>query len=320
VAILFGLIIRSIVLKKCILFLTLLAVTLLSGCGGGSTSSNQTTNTAPVANAGTNQSVVSGAQVSLNGAASSDANGNTLTYSWALTSKPANSNASLSNITSATPSFTADVAGDYVFSLTVNDGITTSTASVSVAATAPTQTVRLTTALGNIDITLYETAAPLTVANFLNYVNSGAYNNSFIHRSVTGFVIQGGGYKWSSTANSYETIPTSTPVNNEFSISRSNLRGTIAMAKVGNNPDSATSQWFINLADNASNLDNKNGGFTVFGEVSSSGMQVVDAIAALSIVNASVPFNELPLLSRPTSGPLQQENLVMILSATLLTN
>ena len=175
-------------------------------------------------------------------------------------------------------------------------------------------TVRLLTALGPIDITLYDAEAPLTVANFLSYVNSGAYANSFFHRSVPGFIIQGGGYTWNSGTNTAAAVPALAPVQNEFSATRSNVRGTIAMAKVANNPNSATSQWFINLADNSLNLDNQNGGFTVFGQVTASGMQVADAIAALSTVNASGSFTSLPILSTPASGSLQQGNLVMIAS------
>src|SRR3989338_5688060 len=63
-------------------------------------------------------------------------------------------------------------------------------------AISPASTVSMQTVLGEIDIEVFDTAAPLTVANFMNYVNSGAYNNSFIHRSVPGFIIQGGGYRW----------------------------------------------------------------------------------------------------------------------------
>ena len=173
--------------------------------------------------------------------------------------------------------------------------------------------VRLVTVLGPIDITLYDTEAPLTVANFLSYVNSGAYSNSFIHRSMPGFVIQGGGYTLNNAT--LAAVPASAPVQNEFSTSRSNVRGTIAMAKVGSDPNSATSQWFINLADNASNLDQQNGGFTVFGRISASGMKVADAIAALQIVNAGSVFTNLPITSLPASGSLGQGNLVMIESA-----
>ena len=136
--------------------------------------------------------------------------------------------------------------------------------------------VRMQTALGVIDVKLYDVATPLTVTNFLSYVKSGAYNNSFIHRSVPNFIVQGGGYNWVS---SVQPIATKAMVKNEYSASRSNLRGTIAMAKQGGNPDSATSQWFFNLVNNAANLDNQNGGFTVFGKVLNQGMDVVDAMA-----------------------------------------
>ena len=142
--------------------------------------------------------------------------------------------------------------------------------------------VEMQTNEGNIDIQLYDTAAPKTVANFLSYVIKGDYNNSFIHRSVPGFVIQGGGYSWSNTTGA-AIIPTEPPVVNEFK--QSNVRGTIAMAKIGGQPNSATDQWFFNLADNSANLDGQNGGFTVFGQVINNGMQVVDKIAGLSVVN-----------------------------------
>lgn len=183
-------------------------------------------------------------------------------------------------------------------------------------------TVRMQTSLGDIDIQLMDTTAPATVENFLNYVTSGAYAKSFIHRSVPGFVIQGGGYRWNSVSNGVDNIPANGPVVNEFSSSRSNLRGTIAMAKLGNDPNSAASQWFFNLADNSANLDNQNGGFTVFGQVIGTGMQVVDAIAGLPIrnangTNASGPFDSLPLITS-TAG-VNEKNLVIISSARVLT-
>ncbi|TRW89990.1 peptidylprolyl isomerase [Candidatus Methylobacter oryzae] len=184
-----------------------------------------------------------------------------------------------------------------------------------------TTVVRMQTSLGVIDVQLFDSAAPLTVANFLSYVDSGAYNRSFIHRSMKSFIIQGGGYVWDgSTNNTVKTIPSGTPVVNEFSPSRSNLRGTIAMAKLGGDPNSATNQWFFNLADNSANLDSQNGGFTVFGQVVGKGMAAVDAIAALQVVNGGGTngvFSNLPLISIPATGTsIKESNLVMINSVT----
>lgn len=178
--------------------------------------------------------------------------------------------------------------------------------------------VRLQTVLGVIDIELLDSGAPRTVANFLSYLNSGAYNNSFIHRSVTGFVIQGGGYVWDDDAVGVKQIVAAAPIANEFSNTRSNLRGTIAMAKLSGNPDSATSQWFINLADNSANLDNQNGGFTVFGRVTGNGMMVVDAISALMKANAGGDFTNLPVLSIPPSGNITKSQLVIVTTAAVL--
>ena len=173
-------------------------------------------------------------------------------------------------------------------------------------------TVRLQTTLGVVDIQLFDLTAPSTVANFLAYVNGGAYDNTFIHRSIPGFIIQGGGYTLGSTPNSTNPLAARPPVANEFSASRSNLRGTIAMAKLGGDPNSATCEWFINLADNSANLDSQNGGFTVFGKVLGAGMNVIDAIAALPKVNAGGAFSDLPLATPKTTSNYQKSNFVML--------
>ncbi|GLR11651.1 hypothetical protein GCM10007907_04410 [Chitinimonas prasina] len=171
-------------------------------------------------------------------------------------------------------------------------------------------TVRLETSLGPVDIELYDAEAPKTVTNFLGYVKRGDYNSSFMHRSVPGFVVQGGGFAWRNASNSVDAIPTQPAVDNEFSTARLNKRGTVAMAKLDGQANSATSQWFVNLADNPS-LDSQNGGFTVFGKVKDSSMAVIDAMAKLQRVNAGSPFNELPITSMP-SGYLGRSNLVMV--------
>ena len=154
--------------------------------------------------------------------------------------------------------------------------------------------VKLDTVEGDIFVDLFEEQTPATVANFLNHATSGRYDNSFFHRSVPGFVLQGGGFVVSQVDPlAVDNVPTDAPVPNEPGIS--NLRGTIAMAKLGGNPDSATSQWFFNLDDNSQNLDNQNGGFTVFGEVLGNSMQVVDAMAAYPTFPFNSPFSEIPL-------------------------
>jgi peptidyl-prolyl cis-trans isomerase A (cyclophilin A) len=176
--------------------------------------------------------------------------------------------------------------------------------------------------LGSVDVQLFETETPLTVSNFLNYVNSGSYVNSFIHRSVPGFVIQGGGFAFNvdNSGNpglaDYTRIPTFTPVENEAGIP--NDRATIAMAKTAGNPDSATSQWFFNLVANPG-LDEytNNGGYTVFGKVINDGMSVIDYIATFKIWNAfgiNSAFNTLPLINYDnSSGILPGEaDLVMV--------
>ena len=140
--------------------------------------------------------------------------------------------------------------------------------------------VRVDTAAGSFSIELFEQTTRVTVANFLNYVRGGDYTGTFLHRVVPGFIVQGCGFRLDSNGAAVE-IPADPPIVNEFNIS--NTRGTVAMAKLGGDPNSATNQWFVNLADNSASLDSQNGGFTVFGQVIDDGMDVVDAIAALPI-------------------------------------
>ncbi|MBA3543696.1 MAG: peptidylprolyl isomerase [Chthoniobacterales bacterium] len=192
--------------------------------------------------------------------------------------------------------------------------------------------VRLTTVLGNIDVALYDQQKPVTTANFKNYLNSGRYFatdpttglvvSTFFHRSVPGFVIQSGGFL--STVDPADPVhvkPTQVPafaaIANETGIS--NTRGTIAMARLAD-PNTATSQYFINLADNGgppNNLDTINGGYAVFGRVLGDGMTVADAIAAVPIFDGTFAagfgsaFAELPLRDF-TSGLPSPANMVSI--------
>jgi len=161
-------------------------------------------------------------------------------------------------------------------------------------------------------------STPQTVANFLSYVVDGSYANTIIHRNVPGFIVQGGGFK-APTANSNEAggsptgVTAKQPVVNEPG--NSNVRGTIAMAKIaaqldtsgrlipGTGPDSATNQWFFNLGDNSANLDRQNGGFTAFGRVLGAGMTAVDALAAVPDYRFVSPFENLPLRDAPVTLP-----------------
>ena len=180
--------------------------------------------------------------------------------------------------------------------------------------------VRMQTSLGIIDIRLFDSDAPLTVSNFLSYADSGAYSNSFIQRSVPGFTVQGGGYVWNQKSNSVKAIAKRAPVANEFNPSHSNLRGTISMLKISGKPDSATSQWSFNLADNSAILDYQNAGSTVFGQVLEKSLSVVDAIAALPRKNAGGTLTQLPIATSLTGSalktllkkPLAKANLVTI--------
>ena len=180
--------------------------------------------------------------------------------------------------------------------------------------------VRIETAQGNFDINLYDNATPATVANFLAYVQNGDYTDSVFHRSVGGFIVQGGGFRTDVNAN-LSAIAANPAVVNEPVFS--NVRGTIAMAKLGGNANSATNQWFINLGNNAANLDFQNGGFTVFGEVIANGMDSVDAIAALPRFAFAAPFGELPLQNYTADDftnnvPFDNSNLIIVTAITVI--
>lgn len=157
-------------------------------------------------------------------------------------------------------------------------------ASAVMLASAPAlaTVVEFETVLGKVQVNLYDETTPETVENFLSYVESQSYDNTYIHRSVPEFILQGGGFFYDDPDDLDNEVETNDPVINEPEWS--NRRGTIAMAKLGNDPNSATSQWFFNLEDNHENLDVQNGGFTVFGEVTS-GMSVLVDIAKLPRFN-----------------------------------
>lgn len=157
--------------------------------------------------------------------------------------------------------------------------------------------VTVNTTYGSFQVELFNSATPQTVANFLHYVNANAYNNSIFHRSVPGFVLQGGGYTSSSptftNTSQFTAITTNGTTPSEAGIK--NTSGTLAMA-LSSGPNSGTDQWFINLADNPFLDDASDGGpFTVFGKVLGNGMQIVDQMAGLPTQNQGGAFTNLPV-------------------------
>jgi peptidyl-prolyl cis-trans isomerase A (cyclophilin A) len=166
------------------------------------------------------------------------------------------------------------------------------------ALAADNPAVVLDTSEGPVTIELYADKAPVTVENFLKYVDEGYYNNTIFHRVIPGFMIQGGGF---TNENPPKEKPTREPIKNESRNGLGNKKGTIAMARTSN-PNSATSQFFINHKDNAAldfNNPGSGGGYTVFGAVTE-GMDVVDKIAKSPTGQAEV------MASGPQKGILQR--------------
>ncbi len=166
-------------------------------------------------------------------------------------------------------------------------GLVLSTSLPARAETSPR--VELVTSLGTIELQLDPQRAPKTVANFLQYVKSGFYGGTIFHRVIPGFMIQGGGFP-----PDMQQKPTQPPIPLESQNGLKNLRGTIAMARTAN-PNSATSQFFINLVDNpALDYPQPDGhGYAVFGQVIK-GMDVVDRIAKVPTQDAG-PYQNVPV-------------------------
>ena len=153
--------------------------------------------------------------------------------------------------------------------------------------------VKMTTSYGEIVIELDKENAPITTENFLSYVESGFYNETVFHRVISGFMIQGGGYLADMTPKDEKLDP----IQNEANNGLKNNRGTIAMARTAN-PHSASSQFFINHADNAflnfrTNQVDEGWGYAVFGQVIE-GMEVVDKIADVETGSVG-PYQDVPV-------------------------
>tara|TARA_Y100001970_G_scaffold59028_1_gene75088 strand:- start:106 stop:690 length:585 start_codon:yes stop_codon:yes gene_type:complete len=153
--------------------------------------------------------------------------------------------------------------------------------------------VKMTTSYGEIVIELDKENAPITTENFLSYVESGFYNETVFHRVISGFMIQGGGHLADMTPKDEKLDP----IQNEANNGLKNNRGTIAMARTAN-PHSASSQFFINHADNAflnfrTNQVDEGWGYAVFGQVIE-GMEVVDKIADVETGSVG-PYQDVPV-------------------------
>jgi cyclophilin family peptidyl-prolyl cis-trans isomerase len=199
--------------------------------------------------------------------------------------------------------------------------------------------VQFQTSVNTFNIVLTDQTTPLTVANFLNYVNSGAYNNTIFHRSVVfntnagpippaeADIIQGGGYDLQN--GSLAHITTNAPVDNEVGTEiQGNVRGTIAMAKTSD-PNSATSEFFFNIHDNSSILDdpNNSGGFTTFGHILApdNSVAALDTLGALPTFNLdNSTFSTLPVVGlteaqvQDPNTSLQTQNLLFINKASVI--
>ena len=154
--------------------------------------------------------------------------------------------------------------------------------------------VVLKTSMGTITIQLDAKHAPLSTANFLSYVDAKFYDGTIFHRIIPGFMVQGGGFTPDMTEK-----PTQSPIHNESMNGIKNLRGTISMARTSD-PDSATSQFFLNLVDNPA-LDPADGaGYAVFGKIIG-GLDVLDKMAQVPTTTKgsyeNVPVDAVTLIS-----------------------
>jgi len=142
------------------------------------------------------------------------------------------------------------------------------------------------TSMGTIYLELDNEKAPITTKNFLSYVESGHYDGTIFHRVMSNFMIQGGGFD-----KDMKQKKVNDGIKNEWKNGLSNVRGSIAMARLGNQPDSATAQFFINVVDNkALDMPRDGAGYAVFGKVVK-GMDVVDKIKAVAVGNNGMHQN-----------------------------
>ena len=269
-------------MKSILLFLAIFLVSLLTSCGGGSST--------PLANPNVQTSkLMYGAPIAFYLGVSQLNQGVTLNASLC---------SNLVQVVSPSPlylaySCTPNGSGTMVFTATDTSGKVL----LSQNFTVPDPQVTMVTSMGTIVLDLNPNAAPRTVTNFLQYVSSGFYSNLIFHRVIPGFVIQSGGFMTGMSP----VNPPYASINLETPNGLSNLTGTLAMARTSD-PNSATSQFYINVADN-SNLDyvdSTNPGYAVFGKVVT-GLDVVNAIAKVPTQSvggySDVPVSDVNIIS-----------------------
>lgn len=249
----------------------------------------------PNANAGSDQSVEAGSTVILSGAASSGAG---LTFSWAQVFGPTLTleGASSGRLTFTAPDFVNGGTNRLEFELTVTDvrgrrDTDRIVIKISSAGSGDNPQVRVVTNFGNITVELFPQEAPITVANFLEYVDDDFYDGLIFHRVIAGFVIQGGGFQPGLTPRDGRD-----PIILESRNGLQNDRGTIAMART-NDPNSASSEFYFNLVDN-NDLNFSEGppvveGYAVFGRIIE-GLSVIDRIGAVD-TESRQGFNDVPV-------------------------
>lgn len=183
--------------------------------------------------------------------------------------------------------------------------------------------VQFRTTVGDFDVELFDADKPVTVQNFVRYIQANSYQDSIMHRVVANFIIQGGGIyvaNRNTASNALFYIPTFPPITNEFKVGpfHSNTYGTIAMAKTSD-PNSATSQFFFNLTNNAPSLDdtNNSGGFTVFGRVIAgtnllNQFKIGPTNTVVKKVNLGGVLAELPVLYTANPTNVQFSDLIYV--------
>ncbi len=253
--------------------------------------SGTSTTSGPVADAGDNQTVLPDATVTLDASGST---GKQLTYAWRqITGTTVTLSATdVAKPTFTAPAYVADGENALVFELRITDADSRTVSDrVKVTVRDPTASdrrVKISTSMGDFVIELNPEKAPISTENFLKYVDEGFYDGTIFHRVIPNFVVQGGGYQAGLVQKE-----THAAITNEASNGLKNVRASVAMART-TDPNSATSQWYVNLKDNtALDYTSTNAGYAVFGTVIE-GMEVIDRIATVETETRS-GFQDVPV-------------------------